>query len=231
MTGREVHLWYTFADEVSAGDLERWRALLPPEEIDRHDRLMKLDDRLRFVVAHALARNALSSHADVPPEDWRFESGEHGKPEISAPHGPPLRFNISHAAGLCACAVTLGHDVGVDVESVHRRAKRKEIARRFFAEEEAGIVERRPGLFFDYWTLKEAYIKAHGRGLSMALDSFRFDLSDGIEFYGPSGWSFFSHRPRPDYRAAVAARAPKLSFVVREAVSFLHEERSRRDPR
>ncbi len=231
MTDREVHLWYTFTDEVSPGDLERCKALLPPEEIGRHDRLMKLDDRVRFVVAHALARNALSSHADVSPEDWRFESGEHGKPEISTPKDTQLRFNISHAAGLCACAVTLGHDVGVDVESVHRRANRKEIARRFFAEEEAEIVERRPGLFFDYWTLKEAYIKAHGRGLSMALDSFRFDLSDGIEFFGPAGWSFFSHRPRPGFRAGVAVRAPQPSFVVRETVSFKHEERSRRDPR
>jgi 4'-phosphopantetheinyl transferase len=229
VTEGEVQLWYGFTDEVCPEDLESCRALLPPEEMARHDRLMKEDDRVRFVVAHALARRALSSYADVPPESWRFESGEHGKPEISAPANSKLRFNISHAAGLCACAVTLQHDVGVDVENVHRRAKKEEIARRYFADEEAGIVERRPELFFDYWTLKEAYIKAHGRGLAMGLSSFSFDLTDGIEFSGPDGWSFFRHRPHPDYRAAVAARGPNLSFVVREAVSLLHEERTRID--
>jgi 4'-phosphopantetheinyl transferase len=213
VTEGEVHLWYAFTDE--AGDLAECRALLSPDEMERHDRLMREDDRLRFIVAHALARSALSSYADVAPKEWRFAAGEHGKPEISAPAGTALRFNISHAAGLCACAVAIGHDVGVDVESIHRRARKEEIAKRFFTEEEAAALEEQPELFFDYWTLKEAYIKAHGRGLAMGLESFCFDISEGSEFSGPAGWSFFRHRPRPEYRAAVAAGAPNLSMVVR----------------
>ena len=68
MTKDEVHLWYAFTDR--AGDLESCRALLSPDEITRLDRLMKKDDRLRFVIAHALARTALSSYTEVSPEDW-----------------------------------------------------------------------------------------------------------------------------------------------------------------
>jgi 4'-phosphopantetheinyl transferase len=238
MTADEVHLWYAFTDKALPGDLERYKRLLSPEEAARHDRLMRQDDRMRFLVSHALARTALSSCCEVAPEGWRFETGDYGKPEISAPPGlPPIRFNISHTSGLCACALTLGHDVGVDVEWTGRRTAHMEIAGRFFSEEEAEALKaaapsQRRGLFFDYWTLKEAYIKACGRGLSMPLRAFSFRLRKGrppgISFSSalnddPARWKFFRLTPGPDYRAAVAVRAAgeaELSLVVREAVSF-----------
>jgi len=183
--------------------------------------------RRRFAVAHALVRRTLSSYAGVAPAEWRFRSGPHGKPEIEPEPGlPPLRFNLSHTEGLCACAVTLGRDIGVDVEMTARRADRAAIARRFFAPEEAAAIDALPELFFDYWTLKEAFIKACGRGMSLPLRQFSFRIGERGEpefSFGPelaedpSHWRFFRHAPTPRHLGAVAVRAPdagKLTLTV-----------------
>lgn len=194
-----VHLWYAFYDENTPPAVHLH--LLSGEERERYERMPLPGPRLSFVIARALVRCALSNHADVPPQEWRFSLGPHGKPEIAEPSGlPPLRFNLSHTAGLCACAVALDREIGVDVEMTGRRTEKLAIARRFFRPEEAAAVEAEPELFFDYWTLKEAFIKATGRGLSMPLaEAPSLDSQ-------PAGWRIFRDRPTPRHLSAVAVR-------------------------
>jgi len=194
-----VHLWYAPSDDSE--EAEACRRQLSPQELERYERLLLPETRRRFAVAHALVRRALSAYADVAPGEWRFSAGPHGKPEIAASADlPPLRFNLSRSSGLCACAVTLGRDIGVDVERSDRRAEITAIARRFFAPEEAADVEAHPERFFEYWTLKEAFVKACGRGLSMPLRDAP-SLSEQ-----PSGWRFFRDAPSPRHLCAVAVR-------------------------
>jgi 4'-phosphopantetheinyl transferase len=70
--------------------------------------------------------------------------------------------------------VSATRGIGVDVEYLPRKNDTAGIASHFFApQEQAGLAER----FFDYWTLKEAYIKARGKGMALPLDGFWFDLS------------------------------------------------------
>ena len=94
---------------------------------------------------------------------------------------PDLRFNLSHTDGLIACAVTIGREVGVDVEHIQRRLTH-DVAGRFFAPREVDDLKALPEdeqqrVFFDYWTLKEAYIKARGFGLALPLGDFAFTLA------------------------------------------------------
>ncbi len=124
----------------------------------------------------------LSRYADVAPRDWPFRIDEHGRPELAArPAGTPdLRFNVSHTNGLVACAVTVGREVGVDVEHTGRRLVH-DVAERFFSPREVADLRAcpaadQPVVFFDYWTLKESYIKARGLGLALPLRQFSFLL-------------------------------------------------------
>jgi 4'-phosphopantetheinyl transferase len=118
----------------------------------------------------------------VHPRDWAFIKGDKGKPELL--NSPlPLRFNLSHTQGLICCAVTLSVDVGVDVESVNRRVAHLNVADYKFSESEVAELKSHPQAsqkqrFFDYWTLKESYIKAVGGGLSIPLDQFSFHIAD-----------------------------------------------------
>jgi 4'-phosphopantetheinyl transferase len=187
-------------------------------------------DRRRFLLTRALVRTMLSRYAAVAPAEWAFITNDHGRPEIlDRPRGvPDLRFNLSHTEGLIACAVTIGREVGVDVEHVDRRLMH-DIAGRFFAPREVTDLKalpdsEQPRAFFDYWTLKEAYIKARGFGLALPLADFAFTLAPpappriafepGLDD-DPETWQFAQAWPTPHHRLALAVRRKGADLPVR----------------
>jgi len=148
--------------------LARWRSMLDPKELARADRYHFAADRNIYTAAHALARFMLSEAAGLSTRTWRYVVGEFGKPALAAEFSKwNLHFNISHTRGLAACAIA-SQKVGVDVERSHRSINLG-IARHYFAPEEVRILSSAaPGeqanIFFRFWPLKEAFIKATGEG-------------------------------------------------------------------
>lgn len=190
--------------------------LLAAEEVARYERFAFEQDRRRFLVARGLLRTTLCRYVPVDPAAWRFEQAGAGKPFLAVDSGvPPLQFNISHSQQLAACAVTLNRRVGVDVESVTRRTSQR-IVKYVLSTHElarygntAGEVQRE--LFYRYWTLKEAYAKGLGVGLSLRFNEFSFHLTEqgppslGVNPSGPSSdWAFHQQRVPPHYWLAVA---------------------------
>jgi 4'-phosphopantetheinyl transferase len=210
--------------------MDAYRALLSPDEHERMARFVFDRDRRAFLLTRALVRTTLSRYAAVKPADWRFINNAHGRPELlDRPAGAPdLRFNISHTDGLIACAVTIGREVGVDVEQVSRQLSH-DVAGRHFAPGEVNDLRRLPEdeqqrVFFDYWTLKEAYIKARGFGLALPLGDFAFKLNPPdaptIAFEpaledDPASWQFLQEWPTPQHRLALAVRREGHDLPVR----------------
>jgi 4'-phosphopantetheinyl transferase len=168
----------------------------------------------------------------VPPAAWRFAAGPHGRPEVAEPREHRgLRFNLSHTDGLVGCALVREHPVGFDVESLARATDVAPIAARFFAPPEAAALRALPAAarrrrFFDYWTLKEAYLKATGRGLSGSLSRFAFELAAGapIRLVLPPGdaedaaaWQFALLQVGAGHTAAVAVRRACIARFVLHA--------------
>lgn len=207
--------------------LDRYRTLLSPDERDREAQFHFDADRERFVIGRALARLQLSRYLGGDPRQWAFVTNAHGRPEVLAPTGVlPVGFNVSHTSGLVALAMAPTHDVGVDVERIDR-ALTHDIADRFFAPAEVAALRALPGgeqprVFFDYWTLKEAYIKARGMGLALPLRDFSFspDASPPSVRFEPSlgddesRWRFERVDLDTGHRVAVAAKVPRLTVHV-----------------
>ena len=237
-------MWLLEAPEDADHErVERGAALLDAEERARLARLRFAPDKLRYLFAHALVRTTLSRYApETAPARWRFLTNEHGRPEIAAGAGaPPLRFNLSHTAGLVACAVTFGRDVGVDVEHLSPRrfdaAAWLEVAAAHFAPREVAGLQAQPAearreRFFAIWTLKEAYLKARGLGLALPLTRFAFDLDSVAPDTAPgteprvqfdpemnddaAAWHFARPQAGPAHALALAARrAPGETLSVR----------------
>jgi 4'-phosphopantetheinyl transferase len=230
----EVHVSWIHPGSLRTSPLlARFESMLSAEERERHQRFVFPDDRHIYLVAHALLRTTLSRYADVDPAAWAFTAGPYGRPEISGPpEVPPIRFSLSHTKDLAAVAVAMNHDVGMDVERVSRQTDCSGLARQFFAPLEANQLaalpaDQRATAFFQYWTLKEAFVKATGLGLSMSLRSFWFELGDPptVSFAEDcveraSDWHFAQIPLGPEYIGAVAIRAGSTlpSIVVREWV-------------
>jgi 4'-phosphopantetheinyl transferase len=213
----EATVWLARPEEPAGLEQHaRLRALLSEDERERMTHFRLGADRRLFLLGHALVRLALSRHSDVDPRDWRFCLGPYGRPEIATPPSR-LRFTLSHTRGLAACAVVRDQDIGLDVEDTscgdaidvakHVLSPR-EI--RDYLTEPAAVQPRR---FLEYWTLKEAYMKARGFGLSLPFDRFSFyrDRRGGwrIAFApsfddDPRRWWFRSWRIGSLHQAALA---------------------------
>jgi len=211
----DVHVRYRLTGALDDAALTAAVAVLSDDERERRDRFHVQRDRDEYAMAHALLRTTLSAFGDRPPDAWRFVTGPHGKPAPADGHSR-LSFNLSHARGLVACAVTAGADVGIDVEAVTRAIDWRAIASRYFSPAEAEAIDRVDSAgqairFFELWTLKEAFIKALGVGLSQPLKTMTFSVErDGaIGFLPPPGiranaWQFGLFAPSADHRLAVA---------------------------
>jgi 4'-phosphopantetheinyl transferase len=234
LTADQVHVWLVFEDEVQPDALlAEYRKLLTDEERLAAERFHFLEDRRQYVIARALTRTVLSRYAEVPPEAWRFIRDEFGRPHVAPDQRPPAlpAFNISHTQGLIVCAVTRAPEIGVDVERVSSSRASLDIADRYFSPAEAGALREVPPSqqserFFHYWTLKEAYIKARGKGLSIPLAQFGFDFPEeralAVSFDArlddqPARWKFWLCRPSAEHLVAVCAggasgNSPRLAM-------------------
>ena len=184
LANNEIHLWMTKPEELLGNDelLTSYATLLTSTELVKQQRYKFAKDRHDALITRAFIRDLLSYYADIAPQDWQFEKGSKDKPEIiNCPL--PLRFNISHTKNLIICAVTLVDDIGCDVENTGRSNDVLAIAERYFSPKESTELFALPeaeqrNRFFDYWTLKESYIKAWGLGLAIPLTDFSFNIND-----------------------------------------------------
>ncbi len=221
----EIHVWQV--DPTAIQDpqrLARYAAWLPDDELTRQQRFLFPRHRHAFLVARALVRSTLSRYLPaIAPEQWRFVIGEHGRPDVDPALGAgSLRFNLSHTDG--RAVIALGRsEIGVDVEARGRRGDLRGIARHFFAAAEVEAITGLEGAalaerFFATWTLKEAYMKARGVGISLGLSRFWFVLDDAgsiaIRFApsledDPESWSFRRFDLSPEHPVALALRWPR----------------------
>ena len=229
---RDVHIWYRETESLGPDAIGAAEATLSADERTRCDRFHFSHDRRDYAVAHDLLRRSLSRYSPVPPAEWRFDTDQYGKPSIKRSGEPSPSFSLSHTRGLVACAIASGMQVGVDVERVERNIATTDLAERYFSPDEAAALRHchenaRTRRFAELWTLKEAYIKAIGLGLSQVLAEFSFELDeDGSIGVKPppradSGlWHFAVFAPSHHTRLAVAVRGndgDRLRFIARGA--------------
>jgi 4'-phosphopantetheinyl transferase len=211
----EAHIWKV---SLACGDSPDLDALLSDEERERASRFHFEKDRQRYRIAHASLRMILSRYLNLTPDALVFGETHYGKPFLTNLEAAGLLFNLSHSQDLALVTVTREREVGVDVEFVRPDFATSEAAEHFFSVAElytlTGLApELRTKAFFDCWTRKEAYIKARGLGLSLALNSFDVSLTPGLppsllhhrlDPHEVSRWDLHEINPAPNYAATVA---------------------------
>ena len=152
--------------------------------------IMDIDRSSHHSHAHALLRECLKPYGIAYNEDTPLIKSDMGKPSLAG--HPEIHFNLSHANGIAACIVS-GSECGIDCEKV--RSFRENVVKRAFSEREKELIysnpeENRDLLFFRMWTLKEAYVKALGVGISYPLSTTGFTFENGRIITDISGYRF-----------------------------------------
>jgi len=216
-TSSEIHLWLLPIGEVPPDYFPEFHQLLSPEEQKRNQRYVFEKDRICHLLTRVFIRKLLAAYLAVAPSELQFEENNHGRPALIWPDGKSkLNFNLSHAGKMIVCGVVQEGTIGIDVEPIDREVK-IHLASSFFAKIELEELSKLPPEqqkehFLRLWTLKEAYIKARGKGLAIALDSFAFYNFEekGMCFWeqfseeSKGHWSFFSLKPLLGHKIAGA---------------------------
>lgn len=214
----QVHLWKVQLSQADS-ELQHLEESLSFDERARAERFFFERDRRRFIAARGHLRIILSRYLRMGPGALVFSYGPRGKPFLTQPlEARTLKFNLSHSGDLGLIAVTQGRDIGVDLEEVHTIEEADQIAARFFSRQENALLRTLPKTqrlteFFSCWTLKEAYVKAVGDGLSLPTESFDVAFGRGerarlLSVDGkaeePLRWSLMELVPARGYIGAIA---------------------------
>lgn len=182
--------WYKYDIwKLTSADYAKWYTLMSKVKRARVDRFRFTDDKKRTVVGEMLARKAIAEWRNVPAESIVFDKTESGKPYAK---GLPVEFNISHSGDMVVCVVD-EKPVGIDIEKI--RPIDLNLAKHICTDEELiSLFGHTPTeqdfayttdqelltRFFELWTVKEAYGKCMGTGVSdirkQVLPSKQFNL-------------------------------------------------------
>jgi len=229
----QVDVWISSLSGIDDAMRDTLSSVLNEAEAARWRRFALPGARDQYLVARALLRILLSRYAAVRPDSWQFAENKYGRPSVAAPRRfRDLHFSVSHTDGLVVLAIGRLAEIGIDVEATHRNLSICDLSRLVFSSQEAKAIAGRAGRrardsFFDLWTLKEAYVKARGMGLSIPLDSFWFDADRRpVAFHcthgcdeNPRRWQFHLFSPAEGYTAALAIGTPGTQQIW---LSFLN---------
>lgn len=163
--GGRIDLWQIDL-EVTEQEFIQCCEHLSEEDIDAAGSLARNEVRRRFGAARAGVRRILAAYVSCLPRALEIRRTAHGKPFV---RGGPC-FSVTHSGGLAFCAVGATRALGIDVERLRPVPDMQKIVHRWFNEAERreweSAQEPSEATFFRLWTLKEAYLKAVGVGLS-----------------------------------------------------------------
>lgn len=183
LSEKEVHIWRAALDLPDETAQELKEKLSIDEQVKaecfRFER-----DRKRFIARHGILRMILGCYLGVQASELQFYNGKNGKPSLSDAFGNRIiHFNMSHSGGLALYGFTRDRQIGVDVECVRDIPEMLGIAKQIFSTGENQVFgslgeKEKKKAFFDWWTRKEAFVKATGDGLSQALDKIDVTLME-----------------------------------------------------
>ncbi|KAL0743572.1 hypothetical protein Bca4012_085085 [Brassica carinata] len=258
----QTHLWYILPNEVKSESLlKHYTQLLSRSEKDSIFGMQSDELKMKnALLAGALVRTTVSryqtnnnnNHTVIDPRSLKFKKNVYGKPEVdwevddTTTNHPKLQFNISHTDSLIACGVTVNVPIGIDVEDKTRKMRHDvlSLAKRFYSSEEVKFLssiadtESQRKEFVKLWTLKEAYVKALGKGFSASpFNTFSIIWSEagGYSLRGKAeervgGWKFRLLELAADssHYAAICIggedEEEAMNVIVHRTIPFVEDE-------
>ncbi|EOO16144.1 MULTISPECIES: 4'-phosphopantetheinyl transferase family protein [Bacillus] len=207
-------------EKLSSYEFEIYMKEIPFHTQNRIRRYIKQQDAIRSLFSQLLLQKVIQKEKNVKRDELLFYKNIYGKPYLS--NMSNYHFNISHSGKYVVC-VTHNEQVGIDIE--HIKPISLDITKYFCTLDEYKYIltqpkERHTSLFYDFWTLKESFIKAIGKGLSIPLDSFEFECENGEFFIKENFYSneffFKQYNINPGYKLSVCAKSIDFPREIKE---------------
>ena len=218
----EIHLW-TASLSPSPEKIERLRSVLSPEEKKRASYFKFVREQHAYIITQAVLRILISAYLDTEPAEVILVASKKGKPFLI--NEPTLFFNTSNSHELCVYAFSRDTEVGIDIEKIRELPDIDQLIEKNLTSRETSYFLKNPdhklSLFFQFWTLKESYLKAIGEGMRLTPENLEFSLNDGnfrlrSVTYGfeATDWQFKGFTREGNYTGTLTYQ--KKETVIRE---------------
>lgn len=216
-----VYSYTLVSPEIFDDFYERIKSKLPHSTISKIEKFKFSSDKQRSLIGDLIVRRFYARELKINPFQLDFEYNEHEKPSLK--NYPKANFNISHSGNYVVVAFS-DCPVGIDIEK--NKGNRLAVAKRFFTQEEQSdlfskaTIEEQIRYFYQLWTLKESYMKAIGKGISMSLNSFSFqEIYSAFRLRYSSedmAYQFTTYKVHPDYTCNLCSKfvsKPKMQEI------------------
>ncbi len=216
----ELHIHCLDTRQLSAQDYTKAARIMSASELARAETFVR--GKTTYIASRWLLRRTLGAYLKVAPETLVFARSDKGKPYLP---GQALQFSLSHSEHWAVLAVGYAESIGVDIESLKRSRNLSAIAERYYHPSEFAQLQQlgegeQTSYFYRLWTLKEAFFKALGSGISTGLEKITFGI-EGEKIQGVidqslidntvtagAGWHFFQWALSDDHYLALASKSP-----------------------
>jgi 4'-phosphopantetheinyl transferase len=224
LNSNEIHVWKSELNDTDEL-LNYYCSLLSEDEIERSGKFKFTKHRNFYITGRAKLRQLISQYISIKPSKIKFTYNKYGKPYL---HENSLKFNISHSGNKVLFSFNTENEIGADIELINKNLEIYRLVNRFFSLKEANTIvaldpENAHDYFFRCWTRKEAFIKAHGQGLSLPLDQFQVSIlqDNDVEIekikWNPTSihtWQLYSFAYSCDSVCAVALNTEQKKKLV-----------------
>lgn len=165
-----THIYYTFIHEKRHSQLLKKFSMDFPENYQNKIKNFRRwqDAQLSILGTYLLKYGLKRIEKKFHPNELKFNSNS--KPYLEAAN---LEFNISHSGNIVVCAISDQFEIGIDIE-ILKDIDIADFKGQMTENEWNKVIYAKDvtSSFFDYWTQKEAVLKAHGSGIIDFLQSF-----------------------------------------------------------
>ncbi len=163
----ETHVWVVTTSRPQS-ELQYYLKNLDDDELKRYHSYYFLKDKIRYLVSRGFIKDLLAKYLDVDPDVISICRSRYGKPYLDKSLNEyGIQFSLAHSHDILVIAIARNRRVGIDIEYIHKKVDYLKVASHFFTEREKMTLEslsdsQRRSAFYNYWTRKEALLKAVG---------------------------------------------------------------------
>jgi 4'-phosphopantetheinyl transferase len=218
-----VEVWWGRIGQVRDEFAEELDAL----ERQRLEAYVRGEDKARFLLGCTIVRRLLAARLSLPAAKISLDRS---CPECGRPHGKVradgVELSVTHSGDLVGVALHPRTAVGLDVERIDPAIDADAIAGVSLAAVEMRELRRYDGVakaraFTQYWTRKEAIVKATGNGIRTDLRTVIVSPPDQPAQFLSGGLQLIDLEVDEDYAAALAVASAEPPVVRMEDATKL----------
>lgn len=181
LSEKEVHVWMIDI-EAHLSSFNSYVHILSAEETLRANDYIFLEHSTRFVIRRAILRIILSFYTSISPKNIIIRTDQNGKPYLGC-YESKIFFSLSYSQNLVYYAISSKPCIGIDIEYISEKPPEEDLAKLVLHSEEYKLFEKlfsyqKRDLFYQYWSQKEALVKAIGIGLRFPLSDIHIEFSN-----------------------------------------------------